>query len=124
MGYNIIESKITAWLETENTYDVGEVGVSYGDCARELQAATRLEQFMPPLREWPEDAEWCAIQPNGSREFFEKEPAVEYPFLESWGDGSLLNCIDSWPDDPAPVGVDFRTLKVSRSDMERWEAER
>lgn len=133
MSENVIEQITGKWMQEANelnadynrTGDLEFLTLSgrLDDAADELQAATRPEQFMPPLNCWPIEAQWCAIGPEGAAFYYteDSEPALQYLRLGACWRGRFV-----YGDDGVgsiPLGIDWRTLKVSRSDMERWEAE-
>ena len=127
MTDNVIEKLIEQWKGAASQMRP-EQGHPVVSCAETLHEWTRPEQFMPSLEDWPEDAEWCVINQCGSISYCYREPRVrcerydfDGPVLIEWSVG-----IRSFPGAyiDIPIGIDWRLLKVSRQQMEVWEAER
>ena len=115
MTDNVIEKLIEQWKGAASQMRP-EQGHPVVSCAQTLHEWTRPEQFMPPLSEWPDRATHCSIDPFG-----------RVHILMEWHEGhKRKSCCVGDNDRIAeiPLGIDWRTLKVSREQIERWEAER
>ena len=122
MTDNVIEKLIEQWKGAASQMRP-EQGHPVVSCAQTLHERTRPEQFMPSLSQWPEWANWCAMAPNGRPVAFDAEPEQKDLYwdpLISHGHYQLI--VHDWP--APPLGIDWRLLKVSRQQMEAWEAER
>lgn len=127
MSENVIEK-----LVEDIKHDAGEVrnnhpthqgrhlGELLSGMADHIQAVTRPEQFMPPLSDWPEGAEWCSICAEGFTCFWRQTPKLSG---SSWNFGIKVGLFGRVKQVEIPLGIDWRTLKVSRAQMEKWEAE-
>lgn len=124
MTENVIGQRITKWRSEQHDYPTHEAGqhaaAAVRLCADEIQAATRPEQFMPPLSEWPQGAVGIRFAHMSADpetplvvlfEFFKK--SGRYMFLAK-GNVSFPVHI--------PPGIDPR-IKVSREQMEAYENE-
>lgn len=113
MNENVIERLIEKWRPSKNRGCF--VAAAHQRCADELQAATHPEQFVPRLDDWPEWAMHIVTlgaNPNG-----------KVRMAYTYDDGELNDIIIHEVQVDIPPGIDPR-IKVSRSDMKRWEAER
>ena len=75
----------------------------------------RPEQFMPSLSEWGDSIQWCVVDMSGDVWTSVLEPKVSFV---SW------RPTDAYHGKAIiPLGIDWRTLKVSREQMEAYENE-